>query len=173
MSNMLGSWRQLDSKDIPFKFLAFCDAYLDSAERLCKVLKRSTRKATYERGAVVLYLTFHSVELFFKACILHKRPDERFHHDIKHYEKRYRNIYPGKKYKIEIPFGTEYSGQEPPDIEQLVYVTPPQEQLHRYPVDKHGKKWNVIPAFEPTLFLIEIERLKKDICRVKAEIFNS
>ena len=70
MSNMLGSWRQLDSKGIPFKFLAFCDAYLDSAERLCKVLKRSTRKATYERGAVVLYLTFHSVELFFKACIL-------------------------------------------------------------------------------------------------------
>ncbi len=176
MSNMLGSW-QLKDKSIPCKFLAFSDAYLDSAEHLCKVLKRSTKKATYERGAVVLYLTFHSIELFLKAAILFKCENENLNHNIQHYEKRYKNLYPGKKYNIDIPFGTEYSGSEPPDLDKLGYKMPPQDQVHRYPVDRKGKewggeKWEAIFAFEPTLFLLDIERLKEAISRVKEEIFN-
>ena len=107
MKQILGSW-QLNSMSIPQQFIAFADAYLDSAERLCKVLKISTRKASYERGAVVLYLTFHSVELFLKAAILKKSPNEKLHHNIEHYGRRYRNLYPGKKYNLDIPFQTEY-----------------------------------------------------------------
>ena len=95
MWNMVGSW-STDGLEIPVQVMAFSEAYLDSAERLCKILERSTRNATFERGAVVIYLTFHSVELFLKAAILHKSPNEKLNHDIEHYEKLYRKLYPGK-----------------------------------------------------------------------------
>ena len=91
MNQILASW-QLNSMSVPQQFIAFADAYLDSAERLCKVLKISTRKANYERGAVVLYLTFHSVELFLNAAILAKSPNEKLHHNKEHYNNEYRDI---------------------------------------------------------------------------------
>jgi len=47
----------LASLSIPLQFLAFSDAYLDSASRLCTVLRRSSRKSNYARGSVVFYLT--------------------------------------------------------------------------------------------------------------------
>ena len=157
---------------MPEKFSDFSDAYLDSAERLCKALVRSTRKASYERGAVVLYLTFHSVELFLKATVLHKSPQEKLNHNIDHYEKRYKNLYPGKKYKLTVPFKTKYCGHEPPEIEQNIYTPSPQDQVHRYPSDKDGKEWAGVHAFYPTPFLNDIQELKSDFQRVRNEIFN-
>lgn len=168
MSKYLGSW-QSDGKSIPEKFCHFSNAYLDSAERLCKVLIRSTRKASYERGAVVIYLTFHSVELFLKAAILQKCPEEYLNHNIEHYEKRYKNLYPAKKYRFEIPFKTTYYGHEPPEIKN---ISPPIEQVHRYPTDKDGKEWDGIFAFEPTSFLSDIQAIKSDTHKLRREIFN-
>ncbi len=48
---------------VPMQFSVFSDAYLDSAIRLCTVLARSAKKATYVRGSEVLYLTFHAAAL--------------------------------------------------------------------------------------------------------------
>lgn len=171
MNQILASW-QLNSMSVPQQFIAFADAYLDSAERLCKVLRISTRKATYERGAVVLYLTFHSVELFLKAAILEQFPNEKLHHNIEHYNKRYRNLYPKKKYILDIPFQTKYLGFEPPEIKKLKKSQPSQEQINRYPIDKNGKKWNGAFAFDPDSFLREIYRLKSDFTRLKNLIFG-
>ena len=171
MNQMLGSW-QLNSMSVPQQFIAFADAYLDSAERLCKVLKISTRKATYERGAVVLYLTFHSVELFLKAAILAKSPNEKLHHNIEHYSKRYRNLYPGKKYILDIPFQTEYLGFDPPEIKKLKKSEPSPEQINRYPIDKNGKEWNGVFTFDSVSFLRVIYRLKSDFTRLKDVIFG-
>jgi hypothetical protein len=68
-------WRMVHDSEIvslsvPLQFLAFSDAYLDSASRLCAVLRRSPNKSTYARGSVVLYLTFHSTHIFFflRSC---------------------------------------------------------------------------------------------------------
>ena len=171
MSQNLGSW-QLEGESMPEKFSDFSDAYLDSAERLCKALVRSTRKASYERGAVVLYLTFHSVELFLKAAVLHKCPQEKLNHNIEHYEKRYNNLYPAKKYKLTVPFKTTYCGHEPPDVEKIKYNPSPQDQVNRYPSDKSGKEWDGIFAFDSTSFLNDIQVLKSDIHRIRDDIFS-
>lgn len=171
MSKYLSSW-QSDGKSIPEKFYYFSNAYLDSAERLCKVLVRSTRKASYERGAVVLYLAFHSVELFLKAAILQKSPGENLNHDIEHYEKRYNNLYPVKKYRFIVPFKTVYCGYEPPETMKIKHTTPPRDQVHRYPTGKDGKEWDGIFTFEPSSFLSDIQALKSDIHRLRPEIFN-
>ena len=165
---MVGNW-ELHGKTIPFQFLSFAEAYLDSACRLCKILKRSTRKRTYPRSAVVLYLTYHSVELFLKAAILKKSPNEGLHHNIEHLSKRYRKFYPGKKYHFEIPFGTEYLGFEPPDE---LPCPPPQDQLNRYPINKRYKEWRGDIGFIPESFLSVIQTLQIDFDRVKKEIFD-
>jgi hypothetical protein len=165
---MVGNW-ELSGKSIPSQFLAFAEAYLASACRLCRILKRSTRKRTYPRGAVVLFLAFHSVELFLKAAILNKSPNEGLSHDIKQLLNRYRVLYPGKKYHFEIPFGTEYLGFEPPD---KLPVPPPQDQTNRYPIDKKYREWEGTFGFIPETFLSTLETLQGDFDRIKKKIFG-
>lgn len=172
MKQVVGSW-QLSGLCVPQLFAAYADAYLDSAKRLCKVLKVSPRKASYERGAVVIYLTFHSVELFLKAAVLQKAPSEKLNHNIEHYGKRYRKLYPGKIFNFEIPFKTEYVGFEPPEIEKLKSSEPAKDQMHRYPTDRKGKEWSGVFAFDPVSFLSIIEGLNDDFKRLKGEIFSA
>ena len=167
-TTIVGNW-EMYGKPIPLQFLAFAEAYLDSSCRLCRILKRSTRKRTYPRAAVVLYLAFHSVELFLKAAILNKRPNEGLHHNVEHLSKRYRILYPGKKYHFEIPFRTEYMGFEPPDE---LPTPPPQDQVNRYPINKKYGEWSGAFGFIPETFLTTLEELQSDFDRIKKEIFG-
>lgn len=164
-----GNW-ELYEKSTPEKFFAFSDAYLDSAKRLCKVLIRSTKKANYERGAVVLYLSYHSVELFLKGLILLKYPNEKLHHNVEEYYKRYKNLYPGKKFNFDLPFKTNYTGLEPEEIKRVKKTIPSQEQTNRYPIDKNGNEWNGAFGFEPNSFLKIITRLENDFSKIRSRI---
>jgi hypothetical protein len=163
---MYGNW-ELSNKDLPEQFFLFSEAYLDSARRLCVVLKRSTKKASYQRGCVVLYLSFHASELFLKGAILANSPNEKLNHDIQGYYKRYNNLYPRKEYRFELPFKTEYLGFEPEVIEELKKQGLPPDQLHKYPTDKNGKKWEGAFALEPTELLKIIENLRDDFKAIK------
>jgi hypothetical protein len=165
---MVGNW-ELVGKPIPVQFLSYAEAYLDSACRLCRVLKRSTRKRSYPRSAVVLYLAFHSAELFLKAAILNKSPNDVLSHDIEQLSNRYRKLYPGNKFKFEIPFGTEYLGFEPPEV---LPTPPPQDQTNRYPIDKKYKEWEGAFGFIPETFITTLEALQNDFGRIKNEIFG-
>ena len=134
------------------------------------MLKRSTRKASYTRGAVVLYLACHSVELFLKGAILSKCPKEQLNHNLENYYKRYNHLYPEEKFKFNLPFRTEYVGLEPPEVEKAKGHLPPPDQIHKYPTNKNGKEWDSLLVFEPTTFLRDIEQLKTDFKRIKIEI---
>jgi hypothetical protein len=169
--HMIGSW-EIDNLPMPIQFVAFADAYLDSAARLRKVLSRSTRKRSYPRGAVVLFLTYHAVELFLKAAILHKYPAEGLHHNVEHLHNRYRILYPGKRYELDIPFTTECLGFEPSHIAEKKRMMPTQDKINRYPSNKKGESWDGIFGFEPDSFQLIIARLQNDFARLKSEIFT-
>ncbi len=143
------------------QFAAYAIAYLDSAQRLCDLLARSHRKATYERGAVVLFLAAHAVELFLKGAIIRKSPDERFSHDLEHLIRRYHALYPGKKFRLEIPFSTELptgmTAEEKLRVKQL--LAPPGE-LYRYPIDKAYKPWSGAYGVEPNSLSRELAKLR-------------
>ena len=128
-------------------------AYLDSAERLCRLLARSSRKATYERGIVVLYLTAHAVELFLKGAILRKAPKERFGHNLEHIYKRYNALYRARRYRFQMPFQTDYTNMPKNQIKAAKALVRPIDQLYRYPLDKDGKPWPGLYAFEANSFL--------------------
>ncbi len=168
---MYGNW-ELSEKDLPEQFFAFSIAYLDSARRLCVVLKRSIIKATYARGCVVLYLTFHAVELFLKGAILSKSPNEKLNHDIEGYYKRYNNLYPKKTFNFELPYRTEYLGLEPEIIELVKKQQPPPDQLHKYPTDNKGSEWKGAFAFKPVEFVEIIEQLILDFGRIENKILG-
>lgn len=169
---MVGLW-QISNLAMPRQFAAFADAYLDSAARLCRVLKRSTRKSSYPGGAVILFLAHHAVELFLKAAIIQKSPNEKIYgnHNIEQLEKQYRSLYPGKKYDFDVPFSkTVYLGLEPPEIPAQKTSKSALNQAYRYPVDNKGKEWHTIFAFDPVSFLPVIDRLRADFKRLQGEL---
>lgn len=114
-----------------------------------------------------MFLSYHSVELFLKGVILLKNPNERLHHNVEQYYKRYKNLYPGKKFRFDLPFTTNYTGFEPEEIEKLRKNTPSQDQTNRYPIDKNGEEWNGIFSFDPDSFLKIISKLKENFKRIK------
>jgi len=185
MTYRMVHFSEIGSLRASLQFLAFSEAYLYSAANLCSALAASPSESTYPRGAVVLSLSFHSIELFLKAAILEKVPDEQFAgkagHDLESLCKRYTNLFPGKKFEFEIPFRTEEVDLVEPDprvVDELKTfmaehkkATPP-DQLNRYPRDTEGNPWNGIYAFEPNTFLPVISKVQQDVVRLKELIFN-
>ena len=136
-------------------------AYLDSAQRLGSLLARSHRTATYERGAVVLFLAAHAVELFLKGAIVRKSPNERFSHDLRHLIRRYHALYPGRKFRLEIPFSTELpSGTTAEEKRRIKELTAPPGELYRYPINKAYKPWPGAYGIEPNSLSRELAELR-------------
>ena len=145
---------------IEVQFEALALAYLDSAQRLCKILVRSSRKATFERGAVVLYLTFHSIELFLKGGIVRKRPHEHFGHDVNKLVKRYAKLYPAHKFAFDIPFGLARNASGQQTVTSSEELSGPLHQRMRYPVNHKGMLWQGAEGFEPNSFLEDLSSLE-------------
>lgn len=167
------------------QFFVFSEAYLYSAKRLCDILAASPGESSFPRGAVVMSLAFHGIELFFKAAILHKYPTEKFKgclgHDLECLKKRYANLYPKKEFYFKNPFLDEeidLSNFDPFVAEQyMLYLddlkqATPKDQLYRYPKDKEGNPWKGVYAFEPISFSDEISMAQQNIARLKELIVH-
>ena len=148
----------------------YAAAYLDSAIRLCGVLARSYRRATYARGAVVMYLAAHAVELFLKAAILKKRADLRLgHHDFEQLNSTYSGLYPEKRFRFtRTPFDVQYLGMTKAEAREAKKTAPSADQLYRYPADKQGKPWNAAVGIEPKSCLKWLRELEEDFARLRA-----
>ncbi len=169
MWNLCGPWEFKD-KTVSEKFFIYSEAYLNSAGSLCDLIASSPNKQSYANGVVILYLTFHAVELFLKAAVLTKSPNEPLNHKIEKYQNRYNKLYPAKRFKLEIPFKTEDLDIEKYETAQIDIKLPPQDQVNRYPVDKEGKEWNQPFAFEPYSFQKDINKLKENFRSIRQEI---
>ncbi|XAH25456.1 hypothetical protein AAFF27_09755 [Xylophilus sp. GW821-FHT01B05] len=170
----------IQKKPVADQLLVFSDAYLDSAAALCKMMCGAKNEANYAHGAVVMSLTFHALELFLKAAIVRKVPDESFGkglgHDLDHLYKRYSELYPGKPMEFDLPFR-----QEPLDVSALAsqfgedFLTEvkkqsksmPQDQLHRYPINLRGDEWRAALGFEPYSFSLVLQKLRDELGTIR------
>lgn len=171
------------SDSYTLELLSFSDAYLDSASRLCTTLKRSSRKASYARGAVVLHLMFHAIELFLKGAILERNPKEDLRtHDIQVLSKRYYKLYPGKQFRFhtslifteEVDLCQIYGPENVEKIKKFIEESEKDNPLglrYRYPRKLKGGTWDGSVGFEPGSCLVEIKALKADIARLTNLIF--
>ena len=162
--------QKLTALPIHQQYFAYAEAYLDSAARLCTTLARSSRKASFERGAVVLYLTQHGLELFYKGAILKSAPKERFSHGLLHLQNRYKTLYPAKRYNVKELFRASYEGLTKAQISQVQGLEPPVDQLFRYPEDKTGNSWQGLFAFEASSFRRELHSLLEQVQSARKHI---
>lgn len=166
---MVGSWEMPQS--IPLQFLSFAKAYLDSAAQLCDQLCKTPQESSFSRGSVILFLVFHSIELFLKAAILIRSPNQKLNHDIECLMLRYDKLFPGPEFSWNIPFKIEYLGLEPQKIKGNKKIIKP-DQLHRYPTDQNRKEWEGVFAFEPMSFSSDIKAVAADFSRLEPIIFT-
>jgi hypothetical protein len=162
---------EVRSKRPAIQFAAYAQAYLDAAQRLCSSLTRSSRKATFERGFVVLYLMAHSVELFLKGAILRKASSDSLlsTHNLVALENRYKKLYPKKRFHFVVPFHTDYALLSPAQQKLAKASRTPIDQLYRYPQDQSGKVWPGVFAFEANSCLKDIVALRSDYERLLVE----
>jgi len=175
------NFSDLQQRPVPEQLLDFAQAYLDSAEILCGNLCSDIQHASYAHGAVTMSLAFHSLELFFKGCILKLRPGEKFGgksgHDLDSLSKSYFELYPKNIFRFEVPFRREI-----PELvgamateelaELLAYIGErkkkvPEDQRHRYPIGVDGKTWDGVFGFEPNSFLITLRELQQHYSRIR------
>ena len=171
----------LQRQPLQAQMLSFAGAYLDAAEAQCANLCRNAENANYAHGAVVMSLTFHSLELFFKAGILKLFPEEQFAgksgHDLDALSKRFYKLYPKKEFQFEVPFRNElleaiggmssdkltairgYAEEYKKDV--------PEDQRHRYPIDVHGRSWEGVFGFKPNSFMPVLKDLQSVCARVR------
>ncbi len=154
------------------QFTKLAEAFLDSAQHLCNDLVTRPEGATYERGSVVLYLAAHAVELFLKGAISRKAPKECFAHDLEHIHKRYRALYPAKRFAMtEMPFRSEFpQGMSAAEIAKLKQGQPDPSELFRYPLNKSSEPWHGVHGFEAGSFSTVLATLRADFTRILAEL---
>lgn len=153
----------------PTQFASLAVAYLRSAQQLCDALISAPAQASFERAAVVLYLSAHAVELFLKGAILRRAPDDRLGHDLDPIYKRYRSLFPSPRFDFSVPFATEYPGMSKAEIAEAKHHLPEPSELYRYPVDRLGQPWEIALGFEVASFRIALAALDADFARVLAE----
>lgn len=174
---------EVSNLSLPKQFLAFSSAYLDSSIRLCTVLARSNRKATYARGSVILFLAFHATELFLKGAVLNSIPKENVGstHNIGILNSRYKKLYPGKKYRFKLLFTSEDSdffNIDPDKVKKYKIIIEnidkhnPRDQQYRYPQNKQGQPWSGPNGFEPSSFLRELKQLREQFNNISKIIFS-
>ncbi len=164
-------WNLLTSDSVAIlapsaQYAAYATAYLDSADRLCRVLARSTRKATFERASVIMFLAAHAVELFLKGAIVRQSPSEKFGHNLEHLHNRYKSLFPGKRFELCIPFETSYGKLSAKEIAALKRSEPHESERFRYPGNERSFPWNGLYGFEPTSFLNDLSALREDFDRL-------
>lgn len=150
---MIGNW-EISRLDVPERFFAYADAYLQAAIGACLSIKEHESRQTWPNAAVVLLLSAHSVELFLKGAILCKSPDEALiTHRIDDLAQRYRYLYPGEEFLFDIPFETDYSLISPELVSELRKDEVVPSIMYRYPTDRDQTDWKVVSGFDATSFL--------------------
>lgn len=161
----------LSSLEPAKQFTSLAFAYLESAQTLCDALADSPSEATFEKGAAVLYLVAHAIELFLKGAIFRRAPQERLAHDLEHIHNRYRALFPANRFALAaLPFSTEYPGMTKQEIAEAKREQPDPNELYRYPVDKSGEPWEAALGFEAGSYSRALFKLRADFVRILAEL---
>ena len=180
----------LQKLPLALRFLKHASANLDAAIKLTSSLVRNdAADATFADGMVTMSLAFHSVELFLKGAILSVQPNESFKgegHDIEQLERRYRNVFPSKAFRFEVPFSRQAAQlvDPDPDLERAIAEElddlrkrMPADQMLRYPADRRGVAWeHVSPiafGYHAGMFLLTLNRLRDDYVRVEALLLQT
>ena len=179
-----------DIVDLPVseQLFGYANAYRSSAAVICAKFESAedVTFCTWFNGAVVLMLAAHAVELSLKGALLRRTGDKvwSYGHNIDQLAEKYRETFQGEPtFAWDIPFAstlteTEWIAQMKqlnPDttdaeLKNLISGLPDPSILYRYPVSKHGKKWQGLYGFYPPEFNHILSRVECDFDRIRSHL---
>jgi hypothetical protein len=153
--------------DVPTEFIKSAFAHLEAAERLNAEIVNGSWAGNYQRGQVVMWLTFHATELFLKGFISKVAPTSKIKgHTL-----------PRLKEQLEstagaIDFQLPFLGEAPDGFENLIqeYVQTVHERF-RYPTDQSGLPWSGVAGFSAQLFTRTLKKLRADAEAAHVRLF--
>jgi hypothetical protein len=159
------------------RFRQLAHGYLASGKSLAVELGEHPDRLNWPRAAVACFYFYHAVELFVKACILYRSPNDKIaHHDVTELKIRYHELYPCDKYfafqclwdlrlkDIERAAGVKPSGN---------YFDGKSDQLFRYLADKEGNPPNGLYNFPPGLWLKTMEDFEEAMNRIWGNVLEA
>ena len=162
--------RQIVADEVSEEFVDSAFAFLDASENLNSLMINQMWPGSFNRGKVVLWLAFHSVELFLKGCILERDADAKVNgHSLFKLNEEFHKLAP----EIEFvpPFGVE---EMPPEPEIRKLVEEQERRTHevfRYPTGQSGEPWSGAHMFSSALFAATLKEIRQDFERIQALVF--
>lgn len=160
-----------DDADICSRLLQRAEACLDASERLCADMIDGSWQSSFSRGAVCLWLGFHAVELFMKACIC--RLDRTKHlntHSLGALNLILEELDPALA--LDVPFGLEPVAA---DYELMEIALENDRTMHEqltYPIDRKGRAWDGIRGFSANYFRDDLRDFRAEFERVRQIVFG-
>lgn len=149
--------------------------YLQSARILCIRLGENPSELNWPRASVVRFCYRHAVELFLKACILHRTLLSKCNHDISDLKNQYHKLYPQPECNFKTPYDTSlaeieksvghYLGEKDKKLDIEDFERHP-DQVYRYLSGRNEQSPKGLYSFSPGPWLSMIERLEHDINRI-------
>lgn len=146
-------------------------AYLEASRVLCNAIIEEDFTRQYSSTRVILNLCRHAVELFLKGAIAiatSRKPPRT--HDLAKLTTRYRELYPDAACWFTLPFDVEHAeGRDMfPQLTAEFHRT--LDQRYRYPESAEGQPFDTLEGFVPGSFLLEIERLSRELLVIELRI---
>jgi len=148
------------------------NAYLDCAERLCKVLIKDNLDRSLHHYRVPLHLTFLGLELFFKAGISASGRQYPKHHDLAQLRILYAEAMPDTP----LPIPSYFEKLIPDSLDLFQDLPAPDLQWHfarlRYTSDRKGNRFPEHDLVDIEEFLKELETLSLATQRVQFKLWR-
>jgi hypothetical protein len=150
---------------IPAQYFQLSQAYADAAISSCRGLREGAQKASYASACVVIWLTRHATELFYKGALFAEtgsvpspaqisiagKSRSVGWHNLVFYEHAFRQHFPEDKYPLSPP-ATEAllgSGWTDDQVAEFLIAADKTHERYRYPADKKGTPFRASTSFDP------------------------
>lgn len=159
--------------DLSEKCRTYALAYLDGAEAFTERLLQEERHS-YAHGSVAIGLARHSVELMLKAVLLKmNRFPQKAGHSLEALAQAYRETFPNLPWNV--PFRTQVLGADSDAAADAVRKEHdkdfPNDQLHRYPMNRDLIPWEMAGAFDASSFADLLRSIRSDFERITSQVW--
>lgn len=162
--------QDIDQTEVPMEYICQARSYLDAAEKLNSLMCDSEWSATFNRGRVVMWLTFHATELYLKGLVLKLDVGAKVGgHSLASLTETLNGLCPSAK--CDPPFGVEPLPPGSGLAEEAAQIERRFHEMLRYPTNKTGDIWEGVHSFSPHTFAAVVETTRSSYERLFSQIF--
>jgi hypothetical protein len=159
-------------KDLPVEYMMHAFSSLEGAERLNALMLKGEFEENYYRGLTVLWLSYHSVELFLKGCILKHQPNYKFDSHSTPVDLTKALVSLDPEFDFDPPFKAEVARADGSLLDEAKKEEKVLHVVFRYPAKKDGERWRGVRAFSAALAQSDLDQIRMDFERHHERMFG-